>query len=191
MRMPGKRWFAYTLLAIAAGAAVYLFIFGPVDKPLTESSGIAKLADTRPDEPVSSVVNLYFAARDNPFLMAEKRELSHRQDPVSFAGSIVAALADGPRGELARTLPADTALRTLFIDRNGIAYVDMTGPIEERCPGGIRSELFAVYSIVNSLVLNVTGIEMVKILIEGNEALTLCGHIDLDFPFKANMLLIR
>jgi hypothetical protein len=48
-----------------------------------------------------------------------------------------------------------------------------------------------VYSIVNSLILNVTDIEAVKILIEGQESITLAGHIDLQQPLKANMLLIR
>ncbi len=45
--------------------------------------------------------------------------------------------------------------------------------------------------MVNSLVLNVPEIERVQILIAGNEAPTLAGHIDLQLPVKANMLLIR
>jgi len=34
-------------------------------------------------------------------------------------------------------------------------------------------------------------VQRVQILIDGNEAPTLAGHIDLQLPFKANMLLIR
>ena len=52
-------------------------------------------------------------------------------------------------------------------------------------------ERLSIYSIVNSLILNVSEIQMVKILINGKDALTLAGHIDLRFPLKADMLLIR
>jgi hypothetical protein len=61
----------------------------------------------------------------------------------------------------------------------------------ENHPGGIKLELITIYSIVNSLILNIPAIDAVKILIGGREALTLAGHVDLRFPFKANMLLIR
>jgi len=41
------------------------------------------------------------------------------------------------------------------------------------------------------LILNIPEIDAVKILIDGRDAMTLAGHIDLRFPFKANMLLVR
>jgi len=45
--------------------------------------------------------------------------------------------------------------------------------------------------VVNSLILNVDGIDRVKILIDGMEAQALTGHLPLDFPFTADMLLTR
>jgi hypothetical protein len=39
--------------------------------------------------------------------------------------------------------------------------------------------------------LNIPEIDRVKILIGGGDTMTLAGHIDLRFPFKANMLMIR
>jgi hypothetical protein len=48
-----------------------------------------------------------------------------------------------------------------------------------------------IYSLVNTLVLNLPEIDRIKILINGREATTLGGHVDLQFPFNANMLLIR
>jgi hypothetical protein len=67
----------------------------------------------------------------------------------------------------------------------------MSKEIKEKHPGGSRSELMTIYTIVNSLILNIPEIDAVKILIEGCESMTLAGHIDTRFPFKANMLLIR
>ena len=48
-----------------------------------------------------------------------------------------------------------------------------------------------IYSLVNSIVLNLPEVNAVKILIDGQEELTLAGHIDLRDPFTANMLMIR
>ena len=48
-----------------------------------------------------------------------------------------------------------------------------------------------VFSVVNSLVLNMPDVDAVKILIDGREETTLVGHVDLRYPLTANMLLIR
>jgi hypothetical protein len=90
-----------------------------------------------------------------------------------------------------RTIPAGTTLRALFVAPDQTAYVDLTATLKDAHPGGIQSEQMTIFSIVNSLILNITEINAVKILIDGREAMTLAGHIDLRFPFKANMLLIR
>lgn len=136
-------------------------------------------------------VHLYFSDKDNRFLMAEERVLKSPKDPEFFARSIVEALIKGPQLGLARTIPAETAVRAVYLTPQGICYLDLTPAAAENHPGGIKSELLSIYSIVNSLVLNVTEIEAVKILINGDESVTLAGHIDLQIPIKANMLLIR
>ena len=40
-------------------------------------------------------------------------------------------------------------------------------------------------------ILNIPEIKWVKLLIGGKEVQTLAGHIDLEFPLEADMLLIR
>ncbi len=138
-----------------------------------------------------SVVHLYFSDKKNSFLIAEAWNLGHSDNPVEFGKIIVEALANGPRTGLMRTLPEGTTLNAFYVTRDGTAYVDMSNKIRQAHPGGIKSELFIIYSIVNSLILNIPEIDAVKILIGGRDAMTLAGHIDLRFPFKANMLLIR
>jgi hypothetical protein len=137
------------------------------------------------------VVHLYFSDKENSFLKAETRDLFHSDNPVEFGKNIVEALIEGPRTGLMRTIPADTTLKAFYISRDGTAYVDMSDTIRDAHPGGVKSELFSIYSMVNSLTLNIPEIDAVKILISGKEAMTLDGHIDVRFPFKANMLLIR
>jgi len=40
-------------------------------------------------------------------------------------------------------------------------------------------------------VLNVPAVDRVRLFIDGQEAETLAGHIDIRFPLKADMLLVR
>lgn len=136
-------------------------------------------------------VHLYFSDRNNHFLMAEERVLKSAQDAEFLARSILEALIRGPQQGLARTIPAETIVRAVYLTPEGICYVDLGPGVAENHPGGIKSELLSIYSIVNSLVLNVTEIEAVKILINGEESMTLAGHVDLQNPIRANMLLVR
>ena len=138
-----------------------------------------------------SVAHLYFTDKNNLFLMAEERVFSQTGDPIRFGQTIVTALIKGPGQKLAPTVPPTTRLRAIYITEEGTCYVDFSAEIQENHPGGAATELLTVYSIVNSLILNIAEIEAVKILIEGQESITLAGHIDLQHPLEANMLLIR
>jgi spore germination protein GerM len=138
-----------------------------------------------------TVVHIYFADKSGKFLTAEKRVIEGSEDSIEAARRILTELIQGPKSDLTRTMAPATRLRALFQTDDGTAYVDLTQAVAENHPGGCRDELLTVYSIVNSLVLNIDKVEAVKLLIEGQEALTLAGHIDLRFLFKADMLLIR
>jgi spore germination protein GerM len=135
--------------------------------------------------------HLYFADRNNSFLKSEQRVLQQPQDPVEFARTIVNLLIKGPQKGLVRAIPVGTELRAIYIDAENVCYVDLSQAAKKNHPGGSNSELLTVYSVVNSLILNVSEIKRVKILIDGNEAPTLAGHISLQEPLKAHMLLIR
>jgi spore germination protein GerM len=138
-----------------------------------------------------SVIHVYFADKNNSFLLSEERVITTAHTPIELGKRIMEALLQGPRTDLMQTIPAGTKLRAMFLTTNGTAYVDLTETVTEKHPGGCRSEIMTVYSIVNSLILNVPEIETVKILIGGRESITLAGHIDIRYPFKADMLLIR
>jgi germination protein M len=156
--------------------------------PTTED---APLRIHKPAPTKKSPVHLYFADRNSYYLMAEQRVVSHFETPVGLAATIVEELIKGPQAGLLKTIPAGTRLRVIYISPDGTCYIDLSEEVRKNHPGGSKSELFTLYSVVNSLVLNVAEIERVKILIDGKEVLTLAGHIDLQPSVKANMLLIR
>ena len=144
-----------------------------------------------PTQSKKSAAHLYFADRNNYYLMSELRVISHSGDSVAYARSIVEALIKGPQNSLIRTIAASTELRAIYIIPDGACYVDLSQAVVKDHPGGCNLELLTIYSVVNSLILNVPEIKRVKLLIDGKEVQTLAGHIDLIFPLEANMLLIR
>lgn len=149
------------------------------------------VADEQLADKSKAVVHLYFSDKENSFLSAEQRTLLRTGDVVEFGKTILEALIQGPREGLMRTIPPATTLHSLYVTQDGTAYVDLAATIKDAHPGGAHSEQMTIFSIVNSLILNIPEIDAVKILIDGSESMTLAGHIDLRFPFKANMLLIR
>ncbi len=163
-------------LAVIAGAAVCM-VFLNMPEKLHSSDQL--------------IVHLYFSDRENRFLIAEDRAVLHSDEPAELGRIIIKELILGPREGLMQTIPTGADLRAFYLTQDGTAYVDLTKEITEEHPGGVKSELLTIYSMVNSLILNISEINAVKILIGGGESLTLTGHIDLRFPFKANMLLIR
>ena len=78
-----------------------------------------------------------------------------------------------------RTLPAEATLLAFYIQPDGTAIADFSDDFASGIPSGILSERLAVDSIAQTLGANMTGIRQLKILIHGQEAETLAGHLDL------------
>jgi hypothetical protein len=190
-KMNRKHQFAAGLFIILVGALIMFFIAGQ----RRESARQTPTATAYPVYPAADTmrrtVHLYFSGPDHSCLTAETRELNDPGNPAELGKSIVQALIDGPRETSGRTLPASTVVRDVYVTDNGTAYVDFEGGVVEDHPGGVQMEFISIYSVVNSLVLNLEEISAVKLLIGGRESETLVGHIDLRFPFKANILLIK
>ncbi len=150
-----------------------------------------QLPGTNRQKTNKTIVYLYFADKENAHLMSEERVVFHSNDPAELGQVIIEELIKGPDKGLMQTIPANTVLNAFYVAKTGTAFIDLSEGIKENHPGGAHMESMTIYSIVNSLVLNIPEIRKVKILIQGREAMTLAGHIDLRFPFKANMILVR
>lgn len=135
-------------------------------------------------------IYLYFGDSQGRYLTAEKRIIDRPADAVAFGRRILTVLLDGPEQGGSPTLPGGVGLRAFHIS-DGAAFVDFESGSFDRHPGGVKTELLSIYSIVNTLVLNVEEIRTVKILIGGQEPATLAGHVDLSHPFEADILRVR
>lgn len=185
--------------SITAG---WLFLAMTVCFLLSGNAGAAR-QDPQSEPPISSEqvvqtsrsgpvpVHLYFGSPEGPYLISETRIIGHPDDPVRMASAIIESLINGPRSNLIRTIPAGTELRAIFIATDSICVVDFSPAIRDSHPGGSRGEMLTVYSIVNSLIINIPSIKQVKLLMDGSDIDTLAGHLNVQNPIPANMLIIR
>jgi len=174
------------MMLVAMAAAWVALRFAPPEPRPGRSS-----APAAPGESIVSEVYLYFGDPQNEYLSAEIRSLSHSPGPLSLSRAIVEAIIAGPASNRTRTIPEQTVLDGIYIDDDATAFVDLSPAMVEAHPGGAHSELMTVFSIVNSLILNVPQIKRVKLMIGGTDASSLAGHIDLRHPLTANMLIVR
>ncbi|MSO21855.1 MAG: hypothetical protein EXQ58_01090 [Acidobacteria bacterium] len=140
-----------------------------------------------PSAPLRKVKLFFPSSRQDNLLEVEERDIRSSELPSEEAKQIVAELISGSRGQRLPALPSDTRLRELFVTAQGLAVVDLTQEARLHHPGGLTMELASIYAVVNSLTQNVIKIDRVQIVIEGAEAETLAGHIDLSRPFLEDL----
>lgn len=113
-------------------------------------------------------------------------ELPLSADPVKRGRQVLDALIANPESASERTLPADAAVLGFYILPDGTAIADFSDALGSETPSGILSEEMAVNSIARTLENNVSSLRRLKILIHGQEADTLAGHVDLTGFFDLN-----
>jgi len=152
----------------------------PTVPPLAAGEGLRRLS-----------VLVYYPSAVAHGLIGEPHEIFETTSPGDRAKQILADLISGPETELALTaLPPGTRLRQVYVLEQGTAFVDFSTDLKRGLGGGSTEELFTVYSIVNSLTLNVPEIRRVGILINGEPVETLNGHLDLRRPLTPDSSII-
>lgn len=137
-------------------------------------------------------VEIYFPSAVSDGLVAEIREIFDTGAPGDRVKQIINDLVSGPNSSKAlRSLPSHVRLRQVYVLDNGVAYLDFSAELRQGLGGGSESELLTVYSIVNSVVLNVPEVTRVGILLNGRQLDTLDGHVDIRRPLPAAPKLIR
>lgn len=135
-------------------------------------------------------VKIFFVDKEEGLLLSEERSIGKSKKPEQEAREIIKELLIGPTCSwLISAIPEGVKLREVYIHKQ-IAYVDLSKEVCENHQGGSQAELCTIYSIANSLCLNLE-LSGVKILVEGKSPETLAGHIALDEPFKFNEEMVK
>jgi hypothetical protein len=137
-------------------------------------------------EPISTPTDvevqahLYWLSAGSPTsLEPTPIQLPLSADPVERSKQLVNALIVKAPAPERRTLPVEATLLAFYIQPDGTAIADFSDEIASAMPSGILSEELAMQSIALTLGANMTGIRQLKILVHGQEAETLAGHLDL------------
>lgn len=162
--------------------ALYRRVVGLRRLPLSEQAERRAALEPPISTPtdVPSHAELFWASPSAPgTVVANEVELQLSADPVERAKQLLAALVAGPANPAQRTLPPDAALEEFYLLPEGTAVADFSSELSTEMPSGIQSEEMALESIADTLAANIPGLHRLKILIGGQEAETLAGHIDL------------
>lgn len=178
--------------AIFAGAVAYL---------LRQRERAGSLPVIGQEEPVLAgpppappgTARLYFAAPENkgPQLQAEERRLPDRGgSPSEMARRLLEELFAGPgeKSLLLPVVPPGGWVRELRVNGK-TAVVDLEAELAPAVQGG-TAELLAVYSMVNTLAVNLD-LESVTLLVAGEKGRTLGGHLLLGEPLSPRFDLIK
>lgn len=134
---------------------------------------------------VKSSAQLFWVSTTQPDELAPVTiQLPLSADPVERAKQLIEDLIANPPSPAQRTLPTGATLLDFYILPDGTAVADFSDELASEMPSGILSEWMAVSSLAQTLGANVPSIMRLKILIRGQEAETLAGHIDLSGFFE-------
>jgi spore germination protein GerM len=156
---------------------------------VASSGSGSSTAPTAPGRKINA--RLYYVSNDGTKLTGVDREVSYADGAAGQAQEIVSAQIAPVPAPLVSAIPAGTALRALYVDGKGGAFVDLSGEASVAHTGGSQDELLTIYSIVNALTANLPAITSVQLLVDGKEVDTLAGHIDLRKPLQRNLAIIE
>ncbi len=192
-----RRAAAVLLLLLAAAVAGLVFLnrpAGPLRRPrfrlflrvTPAPAPVAAAAPVPPGAPTPTPgetvrLTLFFPGQEDSLLRAEERDIPKPSGTGGSLRAIFAELQRGPtRPGLVAALPPKIQLRNAFLLPNGEAVLDLA--VDADLSFGSDEELSIVASLVDTTLQNVADTTRVRILVNGEPAESLGGHVDLTRP---------
>lgn len=143
-------------------------------------------------------IAVWFENPEDEKLHPEARDVPVASDDVAFLRLVAGAVLEGPRRpELLRPFPDGWTLRAAYRLKDGLAILDLAPPLLPadapppaggalRWETGTHAEETAVQALAVTVVKNIPGITRLVLLVGGEPAETLAGHVDLGHPLHAD-----
>ena len=203
---------------VAAGAALGVvlgmgtLLWGPAVRErwaLLDDAQSPGGPEAAPAEARSETVRLAFLGPDGRTLEEEPRELTLQSSAPAAARAILEALRTGSRQGRRAVLPPAVQVRHVFVDKRGVAYVDLSPEVLQPSgapggsagapPGGAEGAqrpgeaeawhpiVLAAEAIAATLGMNIQEIAQVQVLVEGREVPLVTDGVDLRRPLPASL----
>jgi len=184
MRTSKKRilWvlvFAFLFLGGIAGGFFYF----------SRNPGFKQNVETVPQEVKqgedASFIRVYYPSEGR--LIMEERRVKRQVAITAIAEEIVNEFLKGPSTAAKSVIPPGTKLLAVYYGIDGILYVDLSDEFRRNFRGDALNEFLLLKGLYDSIISNVTGVDDVKVIIEGKEIESIGGHLFALYPLK-NML---
>jgi len=143
-------------------------------------------------------ITLWFESAADEKLHPEARDVPESTDAVAFLRTVAGAVVEGPRrADLLKPFPDGWRVRGAYRLAAGLVVVDLAPPpaapaaegsaVAPRWSAGSHEEETAVQALLVTLGKNVPEAAAVVLLVAGEPAETLGGHLDLTHPLKPDL----
>lgn len=174
------------LIAAAGGYFLWTRMNTPDRVPTPSEKGVSGLIlPAFRNEPLT--VTMYYP--QDGMLVTGVAPAKRQPDTQAQAREALAAVFADQRAAQAPVL-RDVKLREFYLDSQGTAYIDLT-PFQQTVRASAWDEQLAVYAMVNTLMQNFEEIKQVAFLMDGRDAQTLAGHIDLSRKYSRRLDLVK
>jgi len=179
-----------TFRSIATGAILLSLLAGcekkgPVQAPSSPAPPPKTAMTSKP-------VQLFY--EDDSMLLAPRIETVALPDNegASIRPLLVALLAPAAAGSDPKPVPEGIEIRATYLLPDGTAIVDLGGSLfMTGWKTGSQAELMLAYSIVQTLTSNLPSIRQVQLLVNGQPAETLAGHVSIEHALRPNPRLVK
>ena len=178
-----------SIMIIAAGGGWYLRV-------LTRALDIAQKSPERGqsliqpafrNEPLA--ITVYYPV--DGLLLSGTASVKRQPDTQAQARETLAAVFADQRAAQTAVF-RDIKLKAFYLDDRGTAYIDIAPAVQQRdIRASAWEESLAIYAMVNTVMQNFDEIKQVVFLMDGRDAQSLAGHMDLSRKFTKRMDLVR
>jgi len=172
-------WFLIFVLLFLGGIAGGFFYFSGGLGP-EHVAAPAQQEEKQGDD--TSFIRVYYPSEGR--LIMEERRVKRQVSPSAMAEEVVKEFLRGPSNMTKSAVPAGTKLLGIYPGNDGILYVDLSDEFRRNFQGDALTEFMLLKGLYDSIISNVTGVDDVKVIIEGKEMESVGGHFFALYPLK-------
>ncbi len=186
--MNSKQILKYVFVGIGLGVLIFLIIFfgffhknnNKKNKPVVVKEKIVKTKE-------GIEYSFFYPSEDGDYLVGVKKKIIKEDDLRKQIKELILELFKGPEEGVENVynpFSKKLKLNEFYLIDNSIVVVDLNDNIYENLLGGSSDEILTIYSIVDTISYNFPFVKATQIIINGREAETLAGHIDISRPLR-------